>query len=64
MCRTKIGVREPTRTSIANEEGKCIYETFGRPAIDIVDCLTKYSGLTPNMMMNVTKNIKGSTRGS
>lgn len=55
MCQTSIGVSELTRISIIDENFQSVYETLVRPENKIVDYLTKYSGITPKMMENVTK---------
>lgn len=57
MCRTSAGVNELTRISIINENLVCVYETLVRPENKIVDYLTKYSGITEEMMKNVTKTL-------
>ncbi|KAL5293412.1 REXO5 family protein [Megaselia abdita] len=57
MCRTSSGYNELTRISIVNEDHKTIYESLVRPTNKIVDYLTKYSGITAEMMMSVTKDL-------
>lgn len=58
MCRTSTGYNELTRISIVNEDHKTVYESLVRPSNKIVDYLTKYSGITPEIMMTVTKDLK------
>lgn len=58
MCRTSLGINELTRISIVNEELQTVYESLVRPTNRIVDYLTKYSGITAEMMMNVTKHLQ------
>lgn len=55
MCRTSAGVNELTRISIVDESYQSIYETLVRPDNKIIDYLTQYSGITCEMMANVTK---------
>lgn len=55
MCRTSAGINELTRISIVNESFESIYETLVRPDNHIIDYLTRYSGITGAMMLNVTK---------
>lgn len=57
MCRTSAGMNELTRISIINEKFESIYESLVRPANKIVDYLTKYSGITAAMLLNVTKTL-------
>lgn len=58
MCRTSSGMNELTRISIINENHESIYETLVCPTNKIVDYLTPYSGITPQMMKNVTKSLQ------
>lgn len=57
MCRTSAGVNELTRISIINEDHESIYETLVCPRNKIIDYLTPFSGITPEMMKNVTKSL-------
>lgn len=57
MCRTSAGVNELTRISIIDENHDSIYETLVCPRNKIVDYLTPFSGITPEMMKNVTKTL-------
>lgn len=57
MCRTSAGVNELTRISIINENHESIYETLVCPRNKIIDYLTPFSGITPEMMKNVTKTL-------
>lgn len=58
MCKTSIGASELTRVSIIDEEGNEFYETLVRPENKIVDYLTQFSGITAEMMRNVSKTLK------
>ncbi|XP_053689979.1 uncharacterized protein LOC128738685 [Sabethes cyaneus] len=57
MCKTSIG-SELTRVSIIDENGDEFYETLVRPDNKIVDYLTQFSGITPELMKNVSKTLK------
>lgn len=57
MCRTSAGINELTRISVINEQHTSIYETLVRPQYKIIDYLTPFSGITPQMMQNVTKTL-------
>lgn len=58
MCKTSIGASELTRVSIIDEQGNEFYESLVRPDNKIVDYLTQFSGITPEMMRNVSKTLK------
>ncbi|CAD7081931.1 unnamed protein product [Hermetia illucens] len=58
MCKTTKGGSELTRISIVGEDMKPVYETLVRPTNKIIDYLTPYSGITPEMMINVTKTLE------
>ncbi|EDW33703.1 GL13270 [Drosophila persimilis] len=58
MCRTVAGVNELTRISIVDEEYRTVYETLVMPDNRIVDYLTQYSGITEDIMKQVTKQLK------
>lgn len=57
MCYTSAGCNEVTRISIVNEKYESIYETLVLPKNKIVNYLTPYSGITAEMMTNVTKSL-------
>ncbi|XP_058462513.1 RNA exonuclease 5 isoform X2 [Malaya genurostris] len=57
MCKTSIGASELTRVSIIDEQGNEFYETLVRPDNKIVDYLTQFSGITPEMLKNVSKTL-------
>lgn len=58
MCYTSAGCNEVTRISIVNEEYESIYETLVLPKNKILNYLTPYSGITAEMMTNVTKSLE------
>lgn len=58
MCRTKISQNELTRVSIVDENYDSVYETLVRPDNEITNYLTPWSGITKEMMENVTKTLK------
>lgn len=58
MCRTSAGINELTRISIINEQFENVYETLVKPDSKIIDYLTVYSGITEQLMENVTKTLK------
>jgi len=57
MCTTSIGKLELTRITIVNEEHTVIYDKYVKPLNPIVDYLTRYSGITPELLLNVTTNL-------
>ncbi|KAJ6644311.1 Muskelin [Pseudolycoriella hygida] len=57
MCFTSAGCNEVTRISVVNERYESIYETLVLPKNKIVNYLTPYSGITAEMMSNVTKSL-------
>lgn len=57
MCFTTIGQNELTRVSMVDEKYNVIYETFVLPKNRIVNYLTKFSGITAEMMKDVTKTL-------
>lgn len=57
MCRTAKAENELARVSIVDENYQSVYETLVRPTNPIVDYLTPWSGITKEMMMDVTKTL-------
>ncbi|XP_022917701.1 RNA exonuclease 5 [Onthophagus taurus] len=57
MCKTTIGDLEVTRVSLVDEKHNVFYETFVKPHNRITDYLTRFSGITPQMMKGVTKRL-------
>lgn len=58
MCRTVKAENELARVSIVDENYESVYETLVRPANKITDYLTPWSGITKEMMEDVTKTLK------
>lgn len=58
MCRTVRAENELARVSIVDENYESVYETLVRPTNKIVDYLTPWSGITKEMMENVTKTLE------
>lgn len=58
MCYTSAGSNEVTRISVVNENCESIYETLVLPKNKILNYLTQYSGITAEMMTNVTKTLE------
>lgn len=58
MCRTTSGELELTRISVVNEKHEIVYEKLVKPHNKIVDYLTKFSGITKEMLANVTTRLE------
>lgn len=58
MCRTVKGENELARVSIVDENYESVYESLVRPDNRITDYLTQWSGITKEMMSDVTKTLK------
>lgn len=58
MCLTVGNVSELTRISIIDEEMKVVYNELVKPDAQIVDYLTRYSGITENLMRDVTTKLE------
>lgn len=58
MCRTVKAENELARVSIVDENYKSIYETLVKPDNKITNYLTQWSGITKEMMDDVTKTLK------
>lgn len=56
MCITDRS--ELTRISIIDEDMRVVYNELVKPEREITDYLTRYSGITPEMMKNVTTTIE------
>ncbi|XP_034249415.1 small RNA degrading nuclease 5 [Thrips palmi] len=58
MCMTSIGASEVTRVGIVNEKHETVLDTLVLPYNEITNFLTKYSGITAQMMKNVTTRLE------
>ena len=56
MCVTREGL-ELTRISVMNQYGTNVYDELVKPKNDITDYATQYSGITKQMLLNVTKTL-------
>lgn len=56
MCMSEDGL-VLTRCSIVDFQGLLIYDEFVKPAVPIIDYLTKYSGITPEKLENVKTTL-------
>ena len=57
MCRTTTGLLELTRISIVDETLNTVYDTLVKPDNEIVDYLTRFSGITRKMLEDVTTTL-------
>lgn len=57
MCKTTTGELELTRISLVDESMKIIYNTLVKPDNPITDYLTRFSGITKNMLDGVTTTL-------
>ncbi|TKR87383.1 hypothetical protein L596_011788 [Steinernema carpocapsae] len=58
MCVTEGGLSELTRISVIDEEGRVILDTLVKPARPITNYVTKFSGITKEMMDGVTVTLQ------
>lgn len=57
MCITTTGASELTRVSIVDEKLTMIYDTLVKPDNQITNYLTQFSGITPELMKDVTTRL-------
>ena len=58
MCLTDQQKLELTHIAVVNEDLKVVYETYVKPRNRITNYLTKYSGITENILSNVQTRIE------
>ncbi|GIY13404.1 RNA exonuclease 5 [Caerostris darwini] len=56
MCRSVKDPKDLTRIAVVNENLEVVYETLVKPEAQIIDYMTKYSGITKEMLTDV--NVK------
>ena len=57
MCRTKIGL-ELSRITLVDLNGNIVYNKLVKPENPIIDYLTKYSGMTKELLSGVDTTLK------
>ena len=57
MCQTTEGM-EVTRLTVVDGDRKVVLDSFVKPHNEIVDHLTKYSGITPQIMAECTTRLE------
>ena len=57
MCLTTANKHELTKICVIDSNLKPIYESFVKPDNPIVNYLTRYSGITPKMLQDVTTKL-------
>ena len=58
MCLTSIGKLELTKVCVVDQDFKEVYHTFVKPKNKIVNYITKYSGVTPQMLKDVETRLE------
>ncbi|KAG8179272.1 hypothetical protein JTE90_026736 [Oedothorax gibbosus] len=57
MCLTDKGKSELTRIAVIDEKLETVYHTLVKPHNNIVDYLTRYSGITESMLLDVETRL-------
>ncbi|QQP41660.1 REX1_ RNA exonuclease 1 -like protein (Silurana) [Caligus rogercresseyi] len=57
MCYTTHG-NELTRVTVVNYEGETVYEALVKPSRDVIDYNTRFSGISPKDLENVSTSIR------
>ncbi|XP_031846149.1 RNA exonuclease 5 [Nomia melanderi] len=57
MCKTTTGDLELTRISLVDESMNIIYDSLVKPENTIIDYLTRFSGITKDMLTDVTTRL-------
>lgn len=57
MCRTRIGL-ELSRITLVDLNGEIVYNKLVKPENPIIDYLTKYSGMTKELLSDVSTTLK------
>ena len=57
MCVTTANIPELTRVSIVDEQLNVVYDTLVKPDNKIIDYVTRYSGITEDMLKDVTTKL-------
>lgn len=57
MCLTNVGKMELTRICVVNSDLEVVYDSFVRPHNPISNYLTRYSGITAEMLTDVTTRL-------
>lgn len=58
MCRIVSGKQDVTRIAIVNEDLETVYHTLVKPKEEIVDYITRFSGITEKMLRNVSTTLE------